>query len=256
MSIAIQESANALHESARKQQPRAQFSESTHYSLEEAYKIQHALVQNRVTEGHNIVGVKMGFTSVAKMKQMGVDDMIIGQLTADMTLDNAHPLIKSDCIHPRAEPEIAFRLCKDISIPLTSQEVHAYVDGVAAAIEVIDSRYENFKFSLEDVVADNCSSCAYALGPWCEVPLGLNGLDMVQSFDGTVVAEGNSDAILDNPFEALAAATRLAFQYNIPLKAGMIVLAGASTAAHFIADAKEVALKIDGLGSVSFEVRV
>jgi len=246
--------AKSLHESARSQTPRAQFSTEQTYSLDDAYHIQHALIAERIEEGHAIVGVKMGFTSRAKMVQMGVDDMIIGQLTSDMHISNESPLHSGACIHPRAEPEIAFRLSKDIDRPLSVDEVLDYVDGVAAAVEVIDSRYENFKFSLEDVVADNCSSCGFAVGPWCQIPLGLNGLDMVQLFDGNAVAEGNSDAILDNPFEALAAATRLAHQYNIPLKAGMTVLAGAATAAHFIQETKDVQVKVDGLGTASFKV--
>ncbi|MDP4616193.1 MAG: fumarylacetoacetate hydrolase family protein [Schleiferiaceae bacterium] len=246
--------AKALHESARAQKPRDQFSAQHTYTLDDAYRIQHALIQERVNEGHSIVGVKMGFTSVAKMKQMGVDDMIIGQLTADMWITEHQPLVRSQCIHPRAEPEIAFRLSKDITSPLSVDEVSSVVDGVASAIEVIDSRYENFKFSLEDVVADNCSSCGFALGPWCEVPLGLNGLDMIQTFDHHIVAQGTSDAILDNPFEALAAATRLALQYGLPLKKGMIVLAGASTAAHFIGATKNVEVTVDGLGSAQFNM--
>ncbi|MEY2963506.1 MAG: hypothetical protein RL754_767 [Bacteroidota bacterium] len=248
----IIEWAKALHESARSARPRAQFSSTHTYSLDEAYAIQHALIAEREMEGHAMVGVKMGFTSKAKMEQMGVEDMIIGQLTEDMRITAEQPLKKAACIHPRAEPEIAFRLSADIKGELTASEVFQYVDGVCAAVEVIDSRYENFKFSLEDVVADNCSSCGFALGPWCEVPLGLNGLDMVQKFDGEIVAEGNSDAILDNPFEALAAATRLAEQYSIPLKKGMIVLAGASTAAHFIAEHRTIGLTVDGLGEVTF----
>ena len=171
-----------------------------------------------------------------------------------MFISTEQPLQRSQCIHPRAEPEIAFRLSQDVNGALSVDEVMGYVDGVAAAVEVIDSRYENFKFSLEDVVADNCSSCGYAMGPWCEVPLGLNGLDMVQFFDGAIIAEGNSDAILDNPFEALAAATRLAQQYGIALKKGMIVFAGASTAAHFIESHSNVVVKVDGLGEAAFAV--
>jgi len=250
----ISKKAKSLHQSARTQTPRAQFSTEESYPLSDAYEVQHALIAERVAEGHSIVGVKMGFTSVAKMKQMGVDDMIIGQLTSDMLIPSNGTLAHDQFIHPRAEPEIAFRLSKDIDKALTLDELGAHIDGVAAAIEVIDSRYENFKFSLEDVVADNCSSAAYVLGDWCEVPLGLNGLDMVMSFDGAPVAEGNSDAILDNPFEALAAATRLATQYGIALKAGMVVLAGASTAAHFIKDATKVHVSVDGLGETGFTV--
>ena len=249
-----QEWAKSLHHSARTQTPRTQFSSTQQYNLEDAYAIQHALIAERVAEGHQVVGVKMGFTSVAKMKQMGVDDMIIGQLTSDMNISPEQPLQHSQCIHPRAEPEIAFKLSQDIVGALSVDEVVNYVDGVAAAVEVIDSRYENFKFSLEDVVADNCSSCGYAMGPWCKVPLGLNGLDMVQFFDGDIIAEGNSDAILDNPFEALAAATRLAKQYGIALKKGMIVFAGAATAAHFIEGHAQVVVKVDGLGEAAFTV--
>jgi 2-keto-4-pentenoate hydratase len=77
---------------------------------------------------------------------------------------------------------------------------------------------------------------------------------MVQFFDGAIIAEGNSDAILDNPFEALAAATRLAQQYGIALKKGMIVFAGAATAAHFIEDHSKIVVKVDGLGEAAFAV--
>lgn len=250
--IPHEEWASLLHKAARTQQPIAQLSEKHTYRLIDAYTIQHHLIQERVKEGHPVIGVKMGFTSVAKMKQMGVDDMIIGQLTSDMLITNDQPLEKSLCIHPRAEPEIAFRLSADIEKPMQADEVIHYVDGVCAAVEVIDSRYKDFKFSLEDVIADNCSSCGVALGPWCEVPLGLNGLDMVQRFDGKVVATGTSDAILDNPFEALAAATRLSYQYGIRLTKGMIVLAGAATAAEFLGKTSVVHLTVDGLGEVEF----
>ena len=76
--------AKALHQSARTQKPRDQFSSKHTYTLDDAYTVQHALIQERVQEGHTIIGVKMGFTSVAKMKQMGVEDMIIGQLTEEI----------------------------------------------------------------------------------------------------------------------------------------------------------------------------
>ena len=104
----ISEKAAILHRSARTQKPTAQFSTTEEYNLESAFKVQHELIKHRVDEGHEIVGVKMGFTSRAKMEQMGVSDMIIGQLTADMQLETHTPLNTSKCCHPRAEPEIAF----------------------------------------------------------------------------------------------------------------------------------------------------
>ena len=124
--------AKALHQSARTQKPRDQFSTQHTYTLDDAYTVQHALIQERVQEGHTIIGVKMGFTSVAKMKQMGVEDMIIGQLTEDMRITSKAPLVRSKCIHPRAEPEIAFRLSQDITSPLSVDDVTSVVDGVAS----------------------------------------------------------------------------------------------------------------------------
>ena len=247
--------ASILHRAARNQTPVPQFSLSEEFDIKTAYEVQKELVQYRREEGFALVGVKMGFTSFAKMKQMGIDDMIIGQLTSDMQLSEGKSLFKGNCCHPRAEPEIAFRLGSNIDEPLNACEVKHYIDGVAPAIEVIDSRYENFSFSLEDVVADNCSSCAFAVGPWCEVPMCLNGLDMIMSFDGLNEREGSSDAILGNPFKALAAATRLAYQHNISLRKGMIVLAGASTAASFINDTSNVSLCVDALGCTSLNVK-
>ena len=84
--------------------------------------------------------------------------------------------------------------------------------------------------------------------------MGLNGLDMKMSFDGQQETEGSSNDILDDPFEALAAATRLACRYNIPLLKGMIVLAGASTTASFIRETLNVNLIVEGLGEASFTI--
>jgi len=45
--------AKSLHESARSQTPRAQFSTEQTYSLEDAYHIQHALIAERIDRDLN-----------------------------------------------------------------------------------------------------------------------------------------------------------------------------------------------------------
>lgn len=116
------------------------------------------------------------------------------------------------------EPEICFRIAKDIPGELNETEVIDYVDAVATAIEIIDSRYQNFKFSLEDVVADNCSSIGFVVGDWMPVTKDLNNLRMALHIDKNTVAEGSSNDIMNNPWRSLAAATRLATQYGEPIK--------------------------------------
>lgn len=243
-----------LDGAAREAIPIAQLSHTEHFSLRDAYEIQRLAIQHRLNRGEKIIGLKMGFTSEAKMKQMGVHDMIWGRLTSGMMVEAGGQLNFSAFIHPRAEPEICFRICRDIPGEVALEELDQYVDGIAAAVEVIDSRFENFKFSLEDVVADNCSSAALVVGPWHAPSRAINDLSMVQLFDEQEVARGSSADILGDPWKSLQAATRLAVAYGEPIKAGYVVMAGAATNAEFIKPNTRVTVEVENLGQASFQV--
>ncbi len=248
----IEQIAAALHHAQRTQTPTTQFSLSQSLSLEDAYAIQHQLIQLRIAEGEQLLGIKMGFTSEAKMAQMGVSEMIIGQLTDAMYCPNGGSIKQKQFIHPRVEPEIAFRLSQDIVAPIALNEVLDYVDGVCGALEIIDSRFENFKFSLEDVIADNCSSAAYVLGDMQAPKDVLTDLEIDLFINGKRVEQGNSNDILGNPWKSLVAASELASKYNLTLKKGSIVLAGAATSAHFIHKNDEISAELTSFESVFF----
>ncbi|MFT5165543.1 MAG: 2-oxo-3-hexenedioate decarboxylase [Saprospiraceae bacterium] len=231
-----------------------QISNSTAINLEQAYAIQSISIARRYIRGEKLLGLKLGFTSKAKMEQMGVHDMIWGRLTDKMFYNNGSALAIKDFIHPRAEPEIAFRISKTIDQTITLANAKDYVDGVAVAIEVIDSRYQNFKFSLEDVVADNCSSAGFTHGDWLPADTNIQDVKMSLSFDGEEVEKGNSNAILGNPWESFVAAARLARENGEILNKGAIILAGAATTAVFIKQGQKVAAHADGLGKVSLNI--
>lgn len=251
----ISSAASTLHQAALTRISIDQLTLNQEFTLEEAYQIQHQVIEHRLSQGHQLIGVKMGFTSEAKMKQMGVSDMIIGMLTSDMLHTNGGTMSLSEFIHPRVEPEICFILNDDINEVLDENEVKSKVSGIAAAIEIIDSRYKNFKFSLSDVVADNCSSAALVVGIISEdVNNPLNNNKIQLNINGEAVETGSSADILGNPWKALAAATRLAKQYNIPLKKGMYVMAGAATSAYFAEIEQEISADVEGLESVFFRV--
>jgi len=250
--FSLEEIALKLHQAARTQTPIAQISSRQEINIDQAYQIQSLLLQARYQEGEKLIGLKMGFTSEAKMQQMGVNDLIWGRLTDAMLIPNGGSTKRNNYIHPRVEPEICFRISKDIPGELNEIEVQEYVDAVCTAIEVIDSRYENFKFSLADVIADNCSSTGFVLGPWMPVPQSLNNLPMELTINQSVVATGNSNDIMNNPWRSLAAATRLATKYQQPIQAGMIVLAGAATNAEFLQLNQEAAAHVDSLGNAGF----
>jgi 2-keto-4-pentenoate hydratase len=232
----------------------SQISNETHISLNEAYSIQKMAIDARIDRGFPLVGIKMGFTSIAKMEQMGVHDMIWGLLTSDMLIDHGGSTQLAKYIHPRAEPEICFRIAKRIDREIELDELDAYVDAMAPAIEIIDSRFENFKFSLEDVVADNCSSTGLVIGDWQKPRRGIDQLSISLRFDGAEVASGSSSDILGDPWKALQAATRLATSYGRTIEAGEVVMAGAATAAVFMKPGVKVSALVEGMPEVSFHV--
>ncbi|RYY29383.1 MAG: 4-oxalocrotonate decarboxylase [Sphingomonadales bacterium] len=224
------------------------------FDLETAYRIQQASIAARFQRGEKPVGMKMGFTSRAKMVQMGVHDMICGWLTDKMLVEDGGVISHAAFVHPRVEPEIAFLLKRTISGPLTPMQAMDAVEAVAPALEIIDSRYQNFKFSLEDVVADNSSSSGFVVGAWHRPDTDLDNLGMIMSVDGRQVEVGSSAAILGHPARSLAAAARLSLQCGIPLEAGSIVLAGGATAAVALKIGHSVTLEVQNLGRCGFTV--
>lgn len=223
-------------------------------SLTDAYDIQRAVIDHRLARGATLVGVKMGFTSQAKMAQMGLKDQIWGRLTSDMVVANGGVLDRTRFIHPRVEPEVAVRLKAPLTGEVTYEEALAAVDAVAPALEIIDSRYENFRFALGDVVADNASSSAFVVGAWLPADTDVADVPMAMSVDGAVAETGSSAAILGDPIRSLVAAARLAGAAGLTLQPGWTVMLGGATAAAAIGSARAVSLDAGRLGQVSFTI--
>ncbi len=224
------------------------------FSIEEAYQVQALSLQRRYERGENPRGIKMGFTSRLKMQQMGVDEMIWGRLTDAMLVEEGSEIDLSAYIHPRAEPEIAFLMKEPLSGLVSQTEAISAVEAVAPAIEIIDSRYDNFKFSLEDVVADNSSSSSYVIGSWSKPDIDISNLGMVFTFDNDITGVGSSAAILGHPIRSLVAASRLLGEQGLSLEPGWVVLAGAATAAEALRSDIHVQSEVENLGRVSFRV--
>ncbi len=221
---------------------------------EDAYAIQRENIAHRLARGEKLVGVKMGFTSKAKMIQMGVDDVIIGRLTDAMQFAAGQELLLENFIHPRIEPEIAFLLKAPLNGEVTLAEAAAAVDKVAPAMEIIDSRFQDFKFSLSDVIADNASSAGFIIGRWQDMTMLIDNLGMVVSYDGVPILSGSSAAIYGDPLLSLAAAARKASQIGLRLEAGMIILAGSATAAEALRAGVHVSLQVQHLGNVAINI--
>ncbi|MFE7115235.1 2-keto-4-pentenoate hydratase [Streptomyces sp. NPDC057654] len=252
----IAELAALLDSAAEAAAPIAQLTSEYKFSLEEAYEVQRELVALRCARGDSLSGVKLGFTSRAKAQQMGVDDVIVGRITHGMRITDGGELDFSRYCHPRIEPEVAFRLGVEVDPQDETLDAETVVEAVAPALEVIDSRYRDFRFTLEDVVADNTSAAAYVIGPWTAYGQAgdLANRGVTLDVDGEVAETGSTAAILGHPLRAVHAAQRMARTYGLTMPAGTVILAGAATAAVPLRPGRFVETTVTGLGSVGLRV--
>ena len=222
-------------------------------TVEQAYVLQDELIE---LLGDGREAVKLGLTSVAKQQQMSVAEPCSGWLLDGTQVEVGHALSCGELIQPRCEPEVAFLIGEDLEgESVTSTDVLNATDAVMPAIDVLDSRYAGYRFTLPAVVADNISSARYALG----APVGLSRpsgeldlrlLGCVFEKNGQLVATAAGAAVLDHPAAALAWYVRSETRRGRVLEAGTIVLAGALTAAIAVEPGDVVRASFDRIGSV------
>ncbi|MEE8600633.1 2-keto-4-pentenoate hydratase [Euzebya tangerina] len=198
----------------------------------DAYAVQAAGIQARLAEGETVIGGKLGFTSAAMRRAMGVDSPNYGWLTDAMLLGGPEvdvaDHVSSRMIHPKVEPEIAVRLAADLEAPVTAAEVLAATESVMACLELVDSRFTGFRFGPLDNIADNSSAGAVVLGQ--PVPLGdinLRLIGVVVEVDGAVHHTAAGAAAHDDPAAAVAWMVNHCAR---PLAAGSLVISGGLTA--------------------------
>ncbi|HWN27614.1 MAG TPA: fumarylacetoacetate hydrolase family protein [Actinomycetospora sp.] len=216
--------------------------------LETGYAVQRVL---REQAGPR-VGWKLGVTSRAKQAQVGVSDPVYGFLPGAAALDLGAPLRTGELIQPRAEPEIVFVLGRDLAGEyVTAADVLSATSGLAVGIEILDSRFRDYRFTMADVVADNTSAARFVVG----APVPAAGIDVrlvgvLLEKNGELVATASGAASLGHPAAAVAWLVRRLAASGEGLAAGEVVLSGGLTAATPVAPGDVVTVSIDRLGTV------
>ncbi|MEU7810962.1 fumarylacetoacetate hydrolase family protein [Pseudonocardia sp. NPDC049154] len=228
----IQEAAERLLEATRTRTPCAPIRDLLpDGNAGTAYAVQNILTARSLEEGRRIVGRKVGLTSPAVQRQLGVDRPDFGVLFADMEVADATVADSGRLLQPKVEAEIAFVLAADLdAADLDAAAVRAATAHVVAALEIVDSRIAGWDITFADTVADNASSAMYVLGT---ERLDLAGLDLttvrMELVDGAgaTVSEGTGAACLGDPVEAVLWLARTCRDLGVPLRAGEVVLSGA-----------------------------
>lgn len=224
-------------------------------SIEDAYAVQDELRRRWIARGDRVTGLKAGLTSRAKMLQMGVNVPSFGIQMASMARPENSAIEMSGLIHPRVEAEIAFVLKNELKGKgLSIEQVIAATDYVIPAVEVIDSRYEKFKFDLVSVIADNSSSARYVTGgrPLDPQGLDLRTIGVVIEKNGEIQALGASAAVLNHPANAIVMLVDHLATRGECLPAGSFVMTGGITEAIPVARGDNIVARFQDMGSVSF----
>lgn len=220
---------------------------------EDAYAIQDAILARKLSRGARVVGLKAGLTSHAKMAQMGVTDPVFGFLVDEFVVSEGAAVKTGELIHPKVEPEIAFVLKHALKGPgCHIGAVLAATDYVLPGIEVIDSRYRDFKFDLKSVVADNTSAARFVVGgrPLRPHEVDLRTVGLVLEKNGLPVALGAGAAVLGHPAAAIAMLANHLGRRGREIPAGSLILSGGATEAVAVQAGDSVSLRVQGMGSV------
>ena len=252
--ISASEIADDLLAAERERKGIAQFSDHhPDIELDTAYQAQRAFVQSKLDAGERFVGYKLGLTSRNKQQAMGLDAPLYGRVTSGMLSAHGEPIRLDRFIHPRVESEIAFLLARDIEGPATVTSVLAATEVVFGAVDVLDSRYESFQFTLTDVVADNASAGAFYLGPVARRLDELEDLRLlgcVVRVDGDVAMTAAGAAVMGHPAASVAWLADQLAKEGEALRAGQIIFSGGVTAPVPVVADRSVTFEFDGLGAI------
>ncbi|GAA4026719.1 fumarylacetoacetate hydrolase family protein [Actimicrobium antarcticum] len=218
-----------------------------------AYTIQQINTDRRLAAGRRLIGRKIGLTSLAVQRQLGVDSPDFGMLFDDMAIGDGEEILMSRTLQPKAEAEIALVLGRDLL-----HDTHSFADIISAteyalpAIEIVGSRIDNWDIKLVDTIADNASSGLFVLGsrPVKLADIDLVGCAMTMERDGQIVSSGSGAACLGNPLNAAVWLANMMVKVGSPLRAGDVVMTGALGPMVVVNPGDRFCARIDGLGEV------
>lgn len=223
-------------------------------NIEAAYAVQKVNNDLRVAQGAVVVGQKIGLTSLAVQKQLGVDQPDFGLLFADTAVANGGSLHASAVLQPKAEAEIAFVMKSDLNVNITEEAVIAAIDYAVGAIEIVGSRVLNWDIRITDTIADNASGSHFVLGDVRKLvsEVDFTAVKMQLHKNGALVSEGVGAACLGSPIKALTWLAQTFAELGTPLKAGDIVLSGALGPMCAGEAGDTFVAKIESFGEISF----
>lgn len=200
-------------------------------TLSQAYAVQDKLTELYLSDGRRIAGFKLGYTSRAMRRQMGVGSPNYGPLYEDMFITSGSTV--DGYMQPRLEPEIAVILSRDLEGPgLLLHDVADAIAAVHASLEIVDSVWRDYRFTVEQNTADGSSAAGVVLGPELDVdPIDCQRVFVSLEVDGSLVGTATGSAASGHPLNGVAWLCEQLAQKGDGLRKGQVIITGGLTAA-------------------------
>jgi 2-keto-4-pentenoate hydratase len=227
-------------------------------TIGDAYDIQERYVGLLRGEHGSAVGYKVGLTSATMQAFCRIDHPIAGVVLASRVHRSGATVRRSDFGRLGLEFEIAVRIKSDIpvtGVPWTAEMIEPHVDGVGAAIELVDDRNADYaSLDVLSLVADNSWNGGIVLSEFATRWPELEGVLGRATKDRVAIGEGYGRDILGHPFNSVAwLATQLASR-DENLKAGQIVMTGSVMKTVFPEQDAHYRFALDPIGMVEVQV--
>ena len=253
--------ARALYEARRTRQPIEPFTDADpDLGMADGYAVQQQLTGMLLADGDSVVGYKVGLTSKPMQQIIGVDQPDYGPVLASTVYADGDAVPVSAFIQPKLEAEIAFVLRSPLAGPGVSVlDARAAIAGMTAAVEIVDSRFADWRIKLADTVADLASNGAVAISSRL-VPLDRPDvldprlIGMVLTRQGELVDTGAGAAALGDPVKVVAWLANTLGEMGAKLEAGHLVMTGALHAAVPMRAGDVFRADFDRLGPVTVRV--
>jgi 2-keto-4-pentenoate hydratase len=255
MAVPVQEIVGKLLRAEQERSPLPRFSETyPGFTPQEAYAVQLAFIAAKKAAGATVVGRKIGLTSPKMQEMFGVDEPDYGHLLDSMMAESGNEIPLSSLVQPKVEAEIAFVLRRDLRGPgVTREAVLDATECVMPALEIIDSRFANWKITLPDTVSDNASSGRVVLNRAAARSItgfDLAAVEMTLEKNGVEISQGLSAAVQGHPAAAVAWLANKMAEFGQELRAGELIMSGAIAGAFDAALGDRFRASLTGLGTV------
>ncbi|NBS76408.1 MAG: hydratase [Betaproteobacteria bacterium] len=225
----------------------------------EGYAVQQALL---AATGDKAMGWKIAATSTAGQQHIGVSGPLAGRLLASRCLPDGAAVSMRGNVMQVIEAEFAFRMGADVlaqgATPLTLQHVMAQVADLHLAIEIPNSRYQDFVTAGEaQLIADFACASHMVLGAalttdWRGVDLAAQAVQVNRG--GEVVALGKGSNALGDPRVALTWLANELISHGMHLQAGDAVITGTCVVPVPVLVGQHLTAQYPGLGEVSVAI--